>query len=338
MRLTVTGSLWFRRTLAVLGLALAAGVAGAARTAEPPVPQEAAYRAERIPSAASGDGPEAVDLSTSVREVLVPVSITDPLNRFQDGLGRGDLHAFDGQEALAVQDAWTVALPLRVAILLDGSSSMHERIAAARRVLSTLAADLRDGDEGSLSSFLAAPKLLIAFGSSSTELVRAAEALRVSHLGFTGIYDSAAELLRQQFARPDPVAAPGIVVLTDGLDTVSRIPVAQISEEALRLGVPIYVIGIRSPEDTSEDHLPAEERLAHRKLGEWAAGTRGRALFTTTGRDLDSELLQLMKDLRSRVMLSLTPLEGRETIQDLRVTALRPDLKVWLQPEALAGD
>jgi hypothetical protein len=293
----------------------------------------ATYAAGRTASARVTTQALKVDLDEEVREVLVPVSVTDREHRFQKGLHRQDLRAFDGPLPLEVKDLWPIELPLRLAILLDASSSMHVRIEAARRVLDTLGAELHAADRASLSSFLSGPRLLSPAGRSIGELLRAGHEMRVSHLGFTGLYDSAAAVLQEQFRRPDPEAASGLVVLTDGLDTVSRRPPEAVAWEALRLGVPLYVVAVRSPEDENERSLPAVERLAHRKLGEWTAAARGRALFTTSGRDLDGALREVLQDLRRRYMLSLVPPRDRDSIGQLRVEAVRPDLEVWTPPE-----
>jgi von Willebrand factor type A domain-containing protein len=274
-----------------------------------------------------------VDLDASVREVLLPVSVTDREQRFQAGLRREDFRAFDGALPVEIKDLWPVELPLRLAILLDASSSMHDRIAGARKVFDALVGELHSGDSASLSSFLAEPKLLIPMGRPLADLLRAGDEMRVSHVGFTGLYDSAEMVLREQFATPDAESAPGIVVLTDGLDTVSQKLPEAIAQEALRLGVPLFVVAVRSPEDGGEHALPSDERLAHRRLADWVAAARGRALFTTSGRDLDTALREMLRDLRSRTMLSLVPQEGHDSIGQLRVEVLRPDLTVWTPPE-----
>src|SRR5262249_51721233 len=111
-----------------------------------------------------------------------------------------------------------------------------------------------------------------------------------------------------------------------------RLPQA-VAQEALRLGVPLFVVAVRSPEDSREEALPAEERLAHRQLEEWVAAARGRALFTTSGRDLDQAVKDMLRDLRSRVMLSLVPPKDSDSVHQLRVDVLRPGLKVWLPPQ-----
>jgi hypothetical protein len=297
----------------------------------------ATFGGGRKASARVTTSPLKVDLSTSVRELLLPVSVLDGTNRFQAGLGAADLRVYDGGAELPLRDLWVVQQPLRLAVLLDSSSSMYARIGAARRVMEQISRGLGPEDEVALLTFLAGPEPILGFGRHGSELMRQAEALRISHLGFTGIYDSVAEVLEQHFAQPPPDRALGIVVLTDGLDTVSKTPPERIAERADALGVPLFVVGVRSPEDASERELPAGERRAHGKLTAWTRQARGRALYTTTGRDLGDAVGQMLTDLRSRYLLSLEPLEGRDDVLRPRVEPLRSELRAFLPPDPQPG-
>ena len=296
----------------------------------------AIYDRDKSISAQLTTRPLKVDYDASVREVLVPVAVTDRAGHFRLGMKREDFKAFDGEVPIGIKDVWEIELPLHVALLLDTSSSMYERIHAARRALDTLNSALHREDRVSLSSFLAAPKMLLGADSPRSDVLRLSHELRVSHLGFTGIFDSAYGVVEKELSKEDPARANVLVVVTDGLDTVSDRRAVDVAAYAKARGVPLLVIAVRSPDDETEGELPAEERLAHRRLAEWASAARGQAFFTSSGRDLDNQLRTAVKDLRARYMVSLEPAGDAEDVKDLRLQPVATDVEIWFPSQLLS--
>lgn len=297
----------------------------------------AAYDRDKSVSAKLTTRPLKVDYDASVREVLIPVAVTDQSGHFRPGMKREDFKAFDGEVPIGIKDVWEIGLPLHVALLLDASSSMYERIHAARRALDTLISDLHREDRVSLSSFLATPQMLLSADGSRSDVLRLSHEMRVSHLGFTGIFDSAYGVLEKEFSKEDAARANVLVVVTDGLDTVSHRRPADVAAYAKVHGVPLLVVAVRSPDDETESELPAEERLAHRRLAEWASAARGQAFFTSSGRDLDNELRTAVKDLRARYMVSLEPAGEAEDVKDLRLHPVAMDVEIWFPSQLLSS-
>jgi Ca-activated chloride channel homolog len=117
-----------------------------------------------------------------------------------------------------------------------------------------------------------------------------------SRQGGTSLYDSviatAADMLAKEPGRKT------IILLTDGVDTTSRMKLDEAINEALRAEVVIYSIGIGDPGQGG-----VNEGLL-KKISE---STGGRAVFPKDARDLDKAFAQLEQDLRQQYLLAYEP-------------------------------
>jgi VWFA-related protein len=117
-----------------------------------------------------------------------------------------------------------------------------------------------------------------------------------SRQGGTSLYDSIVATCADMLARE-----PGrktIIVLTDGVDTTSRLKIGDAMDEALRAEVVIYAIGIGDP------GFGGVNQGALKKICE---ATGGRATFPNSGRELDKAFAELEKDLRQQYLLAYEP-------------------------------
>jgi VWFA-related protein len=117
-----------------------------------------------------------------------------------------------------------------------------------------------------------------------------------SRQGGTSLWDSVVATCSDLLARE-----PGrktIILLTDGVDTTSRMKIGEAIDEALRAEVVIYAIGIGDP------GFGGVNEGALKKLAE---ATGGRAVFPRRARDLDQAFIQLEQDLRQQYLLAYEP-------------------------------
>jgi len=117
-----------------------------------------------------------------------------------------------------------------------------------------------------------------------------------SRQGGTSIYDSVvaacADLLAREAGRKT------IVLLTDGVDTTSRMKLADAVNEALRAEVVIYAIGIGDPGFSG---------VNEKMLRDLCEATGGRAFVPKGRNDLDQAFAQLERDMRQQYLLAYEP-------------------------------
>jgi Ca-activated chloride channel homolog len=123
-----------------------------------------------------------------------------------------------------------------------------------------------------------------------------------SRQGGTSIWDSViatcADLLAKEPGRKT------IVLLTDGVDTTSRMKMNDAITEALRAEVVIYAIGIGDPVGGG---FGMGNGVDEGKLKTLTEATGGRAFIPNSRRDLESAFLQLEQDMRQQYLLAYEP-------------------------------
>ncbi len=138
-------------------------------------------------------------------------------------------------------------------------------------------------------SFIAPPPVSI-FGGATPPINGG------SRQGGTSLWDSIVATCSDMLARE-----PGrktIILLTDGVDTTSRMKIGDAIDEALRAEVVIYSIGIGDP------GFGGINEGALKRLSE---STGGRAVFPRRSRELDQAFVQLEQDLRQQYLLAYEP-------------------------------
>ncbi len=117
-----------------------------------------------------------------------------------------------------------------------------------------------------------------------------------SRQGGTSLWDSVIATCVDMLAKE-----PGrktIILLTDGVDTTSRMKIGDAIDEALKAEVVIYAIGIGDP------GMGGVDDGALKKLTE---ATGGRAVIPKSHRELDNAFAQLEQDLRQQYLLAYEP-------------------------------
>jgi VWFA-related protein len=191
-------------------------------------------------------------------------------------------------------------LPLRLALLVDTSGSVHERFsfekhAAARFVEKVLnpASDL-----GFIAGFALEPTVTEDFSSDTGELGKGIE--KLTEGGGTALFDAVLFTCRKLAAYPDGErVARVLVVLTDGEDNSSHSTLKQSIQAAERTGVTIYTVSTAEEIGRKTDADKMLELLAERSGGE--------AMFPGDMLTLNKSLDKLRDVIRSRYFVAYKP-------------------------------
>jgi Ca-activated chloride channel family protein len=205
--------------------------------------------------------------------VAVPVVVTDGGGRRVHGLAASDFDVRD--EGRDVEVAYFGSGAERVALLflLDASGSTRDLVAGQGEAALALFSRFGQRSRVSLMHFQERPETAFPF-TRDTEAARAAFR-SVSLPGRrTAIFDAALAAARA-FDSAEPAERRIVLLISDGLDTASRVPPAQVVAEAAARGVTFYVIH-------TPLYAPREGRLAPRPAAKGfrdLAGKTGGQLF-----------------------------------------------------------
>lgn len=140
------------------------------------------------------------------------------------------------------------AVPLTVSLVIDHSGSMKgEPMIEAKRAAITFTNQLKENDKVTVVQFDDQVELLREATSDKNEVVSAIDA--ITPRGDTALYDAIA------FAAKDfgPCGRKAIVFLTDGRNTASKEnTLGQAINQANEANIPVFVVGLKSPQFTPE--------------------------------------------------------------------------------------
>jgi VWFA-related protein len=315
---------------ALLGPVAAQQVAPPAQTGAQTVPAQPAPPAPDAPAATFRGGVEVVTLSAAVR---------DSKNRVVRGLTKQDFQVFDSGEPKEIRDFYVGDSPISLAVLLDisGSMSVGGNMARARDAVAVAMMNLRrDSDEAALFTFDTQLEQVVAFTTDLDRVRRVS--LEGKPWGKTSLYDAVGRTARVVGERSNKHRA--LLVITDGVDTGSRMTAPQVSAIASSIDVPVYLLTVVNP----SDH-PGGEFAVLQSDGKAAATATLADLARWTGGDLRIASLpehtveavqDLFTELRHQYLITFEPSE-RPGWHPLEIRMHKKNLVVHARSGYLSG-
>jgi Ca-activated chloride channel family protein len=170
--------------------------------------------------------------------VRVPVTVTDPLNRFVTGLRKDTFRLFeDGVEQEIVQFSSQDA-PTSIGIVLDASASMSGNAPEARQALANFFKAANPEDEFFLIQFSDRPELISGFTANTEELQNK---VRFSLSGKRALLDAIYSAMFQMKKARNPRKA--LLVISGGGDNNSRYTPSEIRLLLREVDLQVYTIG-----------------------------------------------------------------------------------------------
>jgi Ca-activated chloride channel homolog len=245
---------------------------------------------------------------TGVDLVALNVVVTDSQQKFVTGLSVGDFAVFeDGvQQELSFFAARDV--PLDLALLLDTSASMSDKIHTMQEAAIGFAGTLRAGDRVTVVDIKDGVKVLHALDADrgTAETAIRGTVARGGTALYNGLYMTLKEMVKQRRLQGD-VRRQAIVVLSDGNDTASLIGFEDVMEVAKQTGIAIYTITLKSPygvrSANSGSRYFSESEFAMKSL---AQETGARAFFPVAIEELAGVYGTISEELASQYALGYT--------------------------------
>jgi Ca-activated chloride channel family protein len=245
--------------------------------------------------------------------VSVSATVRDRRGRAVADLTAADFQVFDRGVARPIAEFRTDAAPVSVAILFDVSGSMDlaSRALAARFAAHHVLSWLEHGrDEAALFAFDSRLHEVAPFTVDTRALQGALG--EVDPFGATSLHDAIADTAKRISERANSRRA--IIVLTDGIDTASRLTPADVSGIASEIDVPVYVVAVVLPIDNPDANgRPSDENDVPLTVGtirELAAWTGGELFYASTPSDTSKVARQIVRELRQQYLIAFEPSTG----------------------------
>jgi Ca-activated chloride channel family protein len=269
----------------------------------------AVVNGQQAGQAGNAEGPQRPTFSTGIEVVSLNVTVTDSTNRYVTDLDESMFEIFEDGVLQDVKYFNRSNQPIALALLLDTSASMEERLTTAQEAAVGFAQRVRQADVAEVIDFDSRVEIIQPFTNDPVILERAIRSTAAggSTALYNAIYISLKELKKIQARTPDEVRRQAIIVLSDGEDTSSLVTFDEVLDLAKRSETAIYSIGLRSRDQQSARGF-REAEFALRQLSE---ETGGRVFFTNSIEELAGVYGQIADELSSQYSIGYTSKNGR---------------------------
>jgi len=233
-------------------------------------------------------------LHTGAYLVRLNASVIDSSGRTVDSLPESAFHVYEDGVPQTIRGFKHEDLPVSLAILIDNSGSMYDKIAAVDAASLNLVKLSNPQDEAFLVDFSSEPYLDQDFTSDIAKLQKGLSYIKPG--GGTALYDAvvaSADHLAKEAKHPKQV----VLIITDGDDNASSATLETAIRRVQDLDGPaVYCIGLLFGEDVSR----AEAKHSKEVLTELAAQTGGMAYFPRSLKDVDGIAQLVAQDIRTQ--------------------------------------
>src|SRR6202140_5208000 len=227
-------------------------------------------------------------LKVEVNMVLVPVTITDPLNRLVTGLDRNNFNLFEGKDQQEIKTFSSEDAPVSIGVIFDMSGSMGSKIERAREA----------AVQFFMITFADKPEEIADFTSSVDDIQ--GRLIYSVPKGRTALLDAIYLGVTKMRAAKYPKKA--LLIISDGGDNHSRYTEGEIKSMVKEADILIYAIGIY------DHYFPTEEeRLGPALLSAVTELTGGRAFTIDNPNDLADVSTKIGIELRNQYVIGYRP-------------------------------
>jgi Ca-activated chloride channel family protein len=240
-------------------------------------------------------------LRASADLVLVPVTITDPMNRLVTGLEKENFQLFEGSAGQEIKTFSSEDAPVSLGVIFDSSGSMSSKMDRAKDAVVEFFKTANPQDEFFMITFSDEPEVVSDFTSSVDEiqgkLVFTVPRRRTALLD--AIYMGVTKMRQAKYAKK------ALLIISDGGDNHSRYTEGEIKALVKEADVMVYAIGIYDRYFQTQ-----EERLGPELLGQVAELSGGRAFTVENPNDLADVATKIGIELRNQYVLGYRPHNG----------------------------
>ncbi len=237
-------------------------------------------------------------IRSKVDLVLVPVTVTDPMNRLVTGLDKENFQIYEGKEQQDVRHFSSEDAPISLGVIFDMSGSMSSKIERAREAVKEFFKTANPQDEFFMIAFSDKPREISDFTQSVEDVE--GKLLFTIPKGRTALLD--AIYLGISKMREAKYPKKALLIISDGGDNHSRYTEGEIKSLIKEADVMVYSIGLY------DQFLPTEEeRLGPALLNDISEISGGRAFTIDNPNDLADVATKIGIELRNQYVLGYRP-------------------------------
>ena len=237
--------------------------------------------------------------------VLIPVTVTDPMNRFVTGLEKENFKIFEAGKEQDLSQFSSEDAPLSVGVVFDCSGSMGHKLDKSRQAVAQFFKTANPEDEFFLVQFHDSAELIQPFTTSLEEIQN--RLTFTTSKGRTALLDAIYLALHEMKKAKNPRKA--LLVISDGGDNNSRYTEGEIKNLVKEADTQIYAIGIY--ESVTTRGRTAEELAGPSLLTDIAEQTGGRQYAVENLNELPDIASKIGVELRNQYILGYAP-QNRE--------------------------
>lgn len=277
-------------------------------------PAALAQSGRRLPQKAEKPQDEVIRLRAD--EVLLNITVFDSFGRQVTNLGKDEFIIAENGERQEIASFATAEVPVNVVLLLDASGSVVGQIDSLRQAATSFVNELGPEDTVSVIQFHSTVELIQDWTSSRDEIshaiswrfrpgmVRTSEGR--SSYGMTALYDAIYLCAEEQLEKVEGRKA--VIILTDGIDTISKVAYDHAVTSLIRAGAVVYVVSkARALLALAPRAYHAQIENAERLMTNMADRTGGRIFSPLKDDDLKENYEKVARELKSQYILTYVP-------------------------------
>jgi Ca-activated chloride channel family protein len=230
--------------------------------------------------------------------VLVPMTVTDPMNRLVTGLEAPNFEVYDNNIGQAIKTFSTEDAPVTIGVIFDLSGSMASKFARARKALSAFLRTSNPQDEFFVVAFNDKPAVIVDYTSEVDDVEARMAMLKPENRTalIDAVYLGIDKLKQAKYERK------ALLIVSDGGDNRSRYTQGELRRVVRESDVQIYSIGIFDSYAST-----TEEELGPILLSDISEMTGGRMFKVQDVGDMEDIATRISAELRNQYVIGYRP-------------------------------
>ena len=230
--------------------------------------------------------------------VLVPMTVTDGMNRLVTGLEAPNFEIYDNNVGQAIKTFSTEDAPVTIGIVFDLSGSMTSKFGRARKALSEFLRTSNPQDEFFVVGFNDKPAVIVDYTSDVDDVEARMVMLKPENRTalIDAVYLGIDKLKEAKYERK------ALLIISDGGDNRSRYTQGELRRVVRESDVQIYSIGIFDTYAST-----TEEELGPILLSDISEMTGGRMFKVSDIGDLEDIAARISAELRNQYVIGYRP-------------------------------
>jgi Ca-activated chloride channel family protein len=241
------------------------------------------------------------DIRIDSNLVLIPVTVTDPMNRFVTGLEKENFKLFENGKEQVISQFSSEDAPLSVGVIFDCSGSMGPKLQKSRLAVAQFFRTANPEDEFFAVTFADEAKLAQPFTMNLEEIQN--RLTFTMSKGQTALLDAVYMGLHEMKKAKNQRKA--LLLITDGGDNNSRYTESEIKNLVREADVQIYAMGIYEM-GTGRNRTP-EEASGPALLSEITEQTGGRQYPVENMNEMPDIAAKIGTELRNQYLIGYRP-------------------------------